>query len=248
MSRRPCPAGLLSDTKSATVTELQVKLDRFRDLLQHRPPHRAIGPRTPARLRRPDQGNAQAPAHHRRAATTASARTASTRRAASRALSEQTAPHRRRQGPCRGEGVAAGHDLDVRVITEGGELLRHLTLVPTKAYPATGRPNGPGQVLTLSSMSRDSCPGCLATQHCALGRIRTCDTRFRKPMLYPLSYEGRPKSLAETMDGSQRGCGIPSCHASREHGGAPVAKGRSPSPGGGGTASDRDWPPRTRCG
>jgi hypothetical protein len=24
----------------------------------------------------------------------------------------------------------------------------------------------------------------------ALGRIRTCDTRFRKPMLYPLSYEG----------------------------------------------------------
>ena len=25
---------------------------------------------------------------------------------------------------------------------------------------------------------------------CALGRIRTSDTRFRKPMLYPLSYEG----------------------------------------------------------
>ena len=24
----------------------------------------------------------------------------------------------------------------------------------------------------------------------ALGRIRTSDTRFRKPMLYPLSYEG----------------------------------------------------------
>jgi hypothetical protein len=22
-----------------------------------------------------------------------------------------------------------------------------------------------------------------------LGRIRTCDTRFRKPVLYPLSYE-----------------------------------------------------------
>ena len=25
----------------------------------------------------------------------------------------------------------------------------------------------------------------------ALGRNRTCDTRFRKPVLYPLSYEGR---------------------------------------------------------
>jgi hypothetical protein len=24
----------------------------------------------------------------------------------------------------------------------------------------------------------------------APGRIRTCDARFRKPMLYPLSYEG----------------------------------------------------------
>jgi hypothetical protein len=27
-------------------------------------------------------------------------------------------------------------------------------------------------------------------KRCAPGRIRTCDTRFRKPMLYPLSYEG----------------------------------------------------------
>jgi hypothetical protein len=26
----------------------------------------------------------------------------------------------------------------------------------------------------------------------APGRIRTCDTRFRKPLLYPLSYEGVP--------------------------------------------------------
>ena len=25
---------------------------------------------------------------------------------------------------------------------------------------------------------------------CALGRTRTSDTRFRKPVLYPLSYEG----------------------------------------------------------
>ncbi len=25
---------------------------------------------------------------------------------------------------------------------------------------------------------------------CAPGRIRTCDTRFRRAVLYPLSYEG----------------------------------------------------------
>ena len=35
------------------------------------------------------------------------------------------------------------NDLDVRVITEDGELLRHLTLDPTKVYQATGRPKGP---------------------------------------------------------------------------------------------------------
>ena len=34
----------------------------------------------------------------------------------------------------------------------------------------------------------------------APGRIRTCGTRFRKPLLYPLSYEGWAliQSLAET--------------------------------------------------
>src|SRR5437867_3473904 len=34
----------------------------------------------------------------------------------------------------------------------------------------------------------------------APGRNRTCDTRFRKPLLYPLSYEGRgrrgPRAMA----------------------------------------------------
>ena len=29
----------------------------------------------------------------------------------------------------------------------------------------------------------------------ALGKIRTCDTRFRKPLLYPLSYEGLSADL-----------------------------------------------------
>ncbi len=32
----------------------------------------------------------------------------------------------------------------------------------------------------------------------ALGRIRTSDTRFRKPVLYPLSYEGRSAMLIRT--------------------------------------------------
>ena len=29
----------------------------------------------------------------------------------------------------------------------------------------------------------------------ALGRIRTCDTWFRKPVLYPLSYEGSAPTI-----------------------------------------------------
>ena len=45
------------------------------------------------------------------------------------------------------------HDRDVRVITEDGELLQHLTIDPTKTYQAQG------QSLELSRMSRDSCPG-----------------------------------------------------------------------------------------
>ncbi len=41
---------------------------------------------------------------------------------------------------------------------------------------------------------------------CAPGRIRTCDTRFRRAVLYPLSYEGGglPKTLPETPVGNAR--------------------------------------------
>ena len=37
---------------------------------------------------------------------------------------------------------------------------------------------------------------------CAPGRIRTCDTRFRRAVLYPLSYEGG--GLEETLEKIQR--------------------------------------------
>jgi hypothetical protein len=39
-------------------------------------------------------------------------------------------------------------------------------------------------------MSRDTCQRCPETSQCAPGRIRTCDTGFRRAVLYPLSYEG----------------------------------------------------------
>jgi hypothetical protein len=47
----------------------------------------------------------------------------------------------------------------------------------------------------LSGMSRDTRPGCLATQQCALGGIRTPNLLIRSQMLYPLGYERRLFSL-----------------------------------------------------
>jgi hypothetical protein len=39
-----------------------------------------------------------------------------------------------------------------------------------------------------------------AEEKCAPGRIRTCGTRYRKPVLYPLSYGGMHRSAAQTGD------------------------------------------------
>jgi hypothetical protein len=41
----------------------------------------------------------------------------------------------------------------------------------------------------------------------ALSRIRTCDTRFRKPLLYPLSYEGGRMSRTQSRTRSLTGIG-----------------------------------------
>lgn len=45
--------------------------------------------------------------------------------------------------------------------------------------------------------------------HGAPGRIRTCDTRFRRAVLYPLSYEGGrcPDSVADASLEVRPGCG-----------------------------------------
>ena len=60
------------------------------------------------------------------------------------------------------------------------------------------RPHGGlgGQTPYETTTTEDHDPGVndhrqLHTHIGAPGRNRTCDTRFRKPVLYPLSYEGR---------------------------------------------------------
>jgi hypothetical protein len=58
----------------------------------------------------------------------------------------------------------------------------------------------PASPISRSRVTHQPEPMCHAsggTKHAggALGRNRTCDTRFRKPVLYPLSYEGRGRRL-----------------------------------------------------
>ena len=54
------------------------------------------------------------------------------------------APHRRRPDPRRTPALMLIHDLHIRVINAAtGELLRELTLDPTRDYQPTGAPKGP---------------------------------------------------------------------------------------------------------
>lgn len=59
--------------------------------------------------------------------------------------------------------------------------------VPAGYYIFPGLFHGPWNANATSSQKKTSTPG----------RIRTCDPRFRKPVLYPLSYGGVAVSLLE---------------------------------------------------
>ena len=73
--------------------------------------------------------------------------------------------------------------------------------VGTQSGDVTVRPSG-----TLSNQmgapraepGNVRAPGGARQCHSAPSRIRTCDTRFRKPMLYPLSYRGADRRPAAT--------------------------------------------------
>ncbi len=131
---------LARQPRAATVAELQAQLDRFGDYYNNHRPHRALGRRTPAQ--------------------TFAARTRATPRLAPLATEGH---HRVRRDRIDKTGcvtlryrtrlfhigVGRAHagarvtllvkDLDVRVVSEDGELLRHLTLDPTKDYQGRGR-------------------------------------------------------------------------------------------------------------
>ncbi len=137
---------LARQRRPATLEALQAQLDRFGAYYNDVRPHRALGRRTPAQAfaartkATPKNPPVIAEGHHRVRRDRIDKTGCVTLRYRSKLLHV-------------GIGrVHAGvrvlllvHDLDVRVITEDGELLRQLTLDPTKTYQPTGRPKGPAR-------------------------------------------------------------------------------------------------------
>jgi hypothetical protein len=118
----------------ATLAELQTQLDRFRDQYNHRRPHRSLGRRTPA-----------AAYAARPKATTAEARTDTHDRVRRDRIDDSGVVTLRHNGRLHHIGIGRTHarthvitliqDLYIRVIAATtGELLRELTLNPTRDY------------------------------------------------------------------------------------------------------------------
>ena len=129
-----------------TLAALQVQLDRFAAYYNDARPHRALGRRTPAQAfaartkATPKNPPLIVEGHHR------------VRRDRIDKTGSVTLRYRSKLLHIGVGRVHAGvrvlllvNDLDVRVMTEDGELLRHLTLDPTKTYQPTGRPKGPAR-------------------------------------------------------------------------------------------------------
>ncbi len=121
------------------MAELQTQLDRFARYYNIVRPHRAIGRRTPAeafaaRTKATPTAPGVAEGHHRVRRDRVDKGGRVTLRYRSKLL--HIGIGRAHTGT---KVVLLVNDLDVRVITEDGELLRHLTLDPTKDYQGHGR-------------------------------------------------------------------------------------------------------------
>ena len=148
---------LARQPKAATLSELQAQLDRFRTYYNGVRPHRAIGRRTPAEAfgaktkAVPRLPPLVVEGHHRVRRDRVDKTGTVTLRYRSKLLHI---------------GVGRAHagtrvlllvaDLDVRIMTDDGELLRHLTLDPTKDYQSPW--SAPVRRWVLEGP-----PGCLAT-------------------------------------------------------------------------------------
>jgi transposase InsO family protein len=124
-----------------TIAEVQRLLDEFRDQYNHQRPHRALDRQTPAAIWTAQP--AAAPIHALAGTTiqTTHRHTATKKGVVSigRALSVGLGPEWARHTV-----TVLRHGTEVTVIdTETGEIIRHLTIDPTRNYQPTGRPPGP---------------------------------------------------------------------------------------------------------
>ena len=122
------------------MAELERQLEWFRSYYNTRRPHRAVGRRTPAEAfaartkATPTLTPVTAEGHHRLRRDRIDKGGRVTLRYRSKLL--HIGVGRAHAGT---RVLLLVNDLDVRVITEDGELLRHLTIDPTKDYQPLGR-------------------------------------------------------------------------------------------------------------
>jgi len=132
LAKQPC---------STTVAELQAQLDRFADYYNTRRPHRALGRRTPAAAfaarakATPTRPGLQPPSHYRVRRDKVDHSGVVTLRYNSRL--HHIGLGRRHAGI---RVLLLIADLDIRVLTEDGQLLRALTLDPSRDYQPLGKP------------------------------------------------------------------------------------------------------------
>ena len=131
---------LVRQAEPATLAQLQAQLDRFATYYNTVRPHRALGRRTPAQAfaarakATPKDPPITAEGHHRVRQDRVDKTGCVTLRYRSRLL--HIGIGRAHAGT---RVLLLVNDLDVRVITDDGELLRQLTLDPTKDYQPRGR-------------------------------------------------------------------------------------------------------------
>ena len=124
--------------RARTLGELETQLERFRAYYNHERPHRAVGRRPPieayeARPKAVPHGGVVVPAHYRVRRDKVDVTGVVTLRYNSRL--HHIGIGRRHTGT---RVLVLVDDLRVRVVTEDGELLRELTLDPTRDYQPQG--------------------------------------------------------------------------------------------------------------
>jgi transposase InsO family protein len=131
---------LANQPRPGTIAELQGRLDQFTSYYNHNRPHRALSRRTPAAAyaarpkATPSRPGLDAPTHYRVRRDKIDHTGVITLRHNSRL--HHIGLGRRHAGT---RVLVLVADLDVRVLTDHGELLRELTLDPSRDYQPTGR-------------------------------------------------------------------------------------------------------------